>query len=476
MKAIGIDIGTTTISGVIVDAESRAVVRAKTIENGSFIKTEHEWERIQDAELIIKKAKELLDELLAGCDDAVSVGLTGQMHGILYVDEKGKCISPLYTWQDGRGNLPEPDGRSLVEEIYEKYQVKTASGYGMVTHFYNLRNYRGYGTEGKKEESAFISGKRNVSGEAASLCTIADYFGMTLTGRRKPLIHTSMADSLGFFDGEKGTFRKDMITAFGRACRQPGVMMAGEKASAKLPEGRFTEILPEVTGELAVLGEYRGIPVTAALGDSQASFLGSVGMEEGAFLVNMGTGGQISAISDSYCKAPGIEARPYLNGKYLLTGASLCGGRAYAILESFFRSYLSTACGEQKEEQYKVMEKLAEKGFAGGNTIKVVTAFRGSRVNPGLRGSISGIDEDNFTPEAMVCGVLEGMARELFELYGQIHAITGLEAKRLVASGNGLRRNRILREIFSQMFEAELTLAPYEEEAAYGAAVGSLLP
>ena len=190
----------------------------------------------------------------------------------------------------------------------------------------------------------------------------------------------------------------------------------------------------------------------------------------------MGTGGQISAISDSYCKAPGIEARPYLNGKYLLTGASLCGGRAYAILESFFRSYLSAACGEQKEEQYKVMEKLAEKGFAGEKTMKVVTAFRGSRVNPGLRGSISGIDEDNFTPEAMVCGVLEGMARELFELYGQIHAITGLEAKRLVASGNGLRRNRILREIFSRMFEAELTLAPYEEEAAYGAAVGSLLP
>ena len=51
----------------------------------------------------------------------------------------------------------------------------------------------------------------------------------------------------------------------------------------------------------------------------------------------------------------------------------------------------------------------------------------------------------------------------------------GLEVKRLVASGNGLRKNRVLREIFSRMFEAELTLAPYEEEAAYGAAVGGIL-
>ena len=127
------------------------------------------------------------------------------------------------------------------------------------------------------------------------------------------------------------------------------------------------------------------------------------------------------------------------------------------------------------DERRGVMEKLAEKGFAGGNTMKVVTAFRGTRVNPELRGSISGIDEDNFTPEEMVCGVLEGMVRELFELYGQIHAKMGLEVKRLVASGNGLRKNRVLREIFSQMFEAELTLAPYEEEAAYGAAVGGIL-
>ncbi len=83
MKAIGIDIGTTTISGVIVDAESRAVVLAKTIENGSFIKTEHEWERIQDAGLIVEKAKGLLDGLLAESGGACAIGLTGQMHGIL---------------------------------------------------------------------------------------------------------------------------------------------------------------------------------------------------------------------------------------------------------------------------------------------------------------------------------------------------------------------------------------------------------
>ena len=37
--------------------------------------------------------------------------------------------------------------------------------------------------------------------------------------------------------------------------------------------------LPEVTDEFRMLGQYKGIPVTVALGDNQASFLGSVGFQ-----------------------------------------------------------------------------------------------------------------------------------------------------------------------------------------------------
>ncbi|MCM1135746.1 MAG: FGGY family carbohydrate kinase [Clostridium sp.] len=432
MQAIGIDIGTTTISGVVIDAESRKTLLSKTVENGSFIKTDREWERIQDAELIVEKAGRLLEELLEACEEAGSIGLTGQMHGILYVDKKGKCISPLYTWQDGRGNLAEPGGKSLAEEIYDKSKVTAASGYGLVTHLYNLKK------------------NQTDAEEGAALCTIADYFGMVLTGRRAPLLHVSMADSLGFFDGKKGEFLRDTLV-------ETGVNPA---------------ILPDVTKKLEILGRYKGIPVTAAIGDNQAGFLGAVGMEEDTLLVNMGTGGQISVLSDQYFKAPGIEARPYLDGKYLLAGATLCGGRAYAILESFFRSYFLAACGEEKA-QYDVMEKLAEQGLADLDKLRVATTFRGTRTNPELRGSITGIDEDNFTPQALICGVLQGMARELYDLYGLICEGTGIQVKRLIASGNGLRKNRVLWEIFSRIFQAELTLSPCEEEAAYGAAVAS---
>ncbi|MCC8066766.1 MAG: hypothetical protein LIO94_06665, partial [Clostridiales bacterium] len=214
------------------------------------------------------------------------------------------------------------------------------------------------------------------------------------------------------------------------------------------------------------------------LGDSQASFLGSVGIRKNVLLLNMGTGGQISALSDCYFEAPGIEARPFIKGKYLLTGSSLCGGRAYAILEHFFRSYM-TAAGLPASSQYSVMAALAEKGRKTENQkdrMRVRTTFNGTRMEPELRGAVFNLSEDNFTPEGLVYGVLEGMARELYDMYCTMSAGTVLRAESLVASGNGLRMNPSLQEICQDMFGVKLTLSEYREEAACGAAfAGTML-
>ncbi|MCD8050803.1 MAG: hypothetical protein LUE89_03890 [Clostridiales bacterium] len=107
--------------------------------------------------------------------------------------------------------------------------------------------------------------------------------------------------------------------------------------------------------------------------------------------------------------------------------------------------------------------------------MQVRTTFNGTRVHPGLRGSITNLSEDNFTPEGLTFGVLEGMARELYDMYSLMRAGTGLEAERLVASGNGLRMNPVLQEICRRMFHAELSLAEYKEEAACGAAISGTI-
>ena len=258
MQTVGIDIGTTTISGVVLEkngTQKPRILKAKTIENGSFLTTTKDWERIQDAEKIVKKSRQMLDDFLDEYPEVEKIGLTGQMHGIVYIDKEGTCVSPLYTWQDARGSLCEENNGSLTEEIQQTCNVQVASGYGIVTHIYNLRHHL-------------------IPDTAVSFCTIMDYFGMQLTGRKKAMVHAGNAASFGFFDVPKNVFMTEELYKMGVE----------------------EQWLPQVCTGIEALGSYRERIVTTAIGDNQASFLGAAGNENNTLLVNMGTGGQISVL------------------------------------------------------------------------------------------------------------------------------------------------------------------------------------
>lgn len=215
------------------------------------------------------------------------------------------------------------------------------------------------------------------------------------------------------------------------------------------------------------MGEYRGCLVSVAIGDNQASFLGSVHDMENSVLVNIGTGGQISVLSDHCFTTENIEARPLMKGRYLLAGSSLCGGRAYATLEKFFQTY-AEAAGVGYIDHYAVMEKLLETREEAEKLI-VDTRFSGTRSDPDQRGSIEAISTENFTPAALIYGVLDGMVQELYEMYQIIVSETDQKKSKVIASGNGIRKNLWLQKIVNEKFCMQVQLAEYEEEAAVGA-------
>lgn len=433
MKSLGIDIGTTTISAAVIDPAANTVLTTRTVPNDSFIRTERSWEKIQDAEKICAKVFGLADELLKTHQEIESIGLTGQMHGIVYVDRQGECIGPLYTWQDERGALPCScyGGKSVCDLLSETYGIRIYPGYGLATHLYNQ-----------------VSGL--VPERAVKICTIMDYIGMKMTGRREPLMHSSNAASLGMFDVRERCFMRGII-------RDAGIQ---------------EDLLPETSDEFAVLGKYRGRKVSLAIGDNQAGFLGAVDDIDHTVLLNMGTGGQISVCSDTFFEGRGIEARPFLPGKYLLVGASLCGGRAYAMLERFFRLYCEGA-GMKETDHYAVMERLMDQRMeemAQERKLSVTTTFSGTREEPLKRGMIGDIDVDNFTPGNLIRGFLDGMAEELHGMYEEMACGTELPAEMLILSGNGFRKNRHLRRIAEEKFGIKAVLAECCEEAACGAA------
>ncbi len=426
MKTLGIDIGTTTISAVVVDMDTQKVEKSYTISNNSFLATSHVWEKLQNPAVIIAKAKNLVDSILEEYTEIERIGMTGQMHGIVYLDKEGSAISPLYTWQDRRCDEKCFDGKCISQIIEEKTGKTVPTGYGLATHIYNLK-------------------VGSVPQNAVQICTIMDYLGMVLTGEKRPLVHSSNAASLGFYDAEAGGFVKEDLERL----------------------GVDIGILPTVTEYFTFLGEYRGRLVSVAIGDNQASFLGAVHDMENTVLVNIGTGGQISVLSDHCFMAKNIEARPFTKGKYLLAGSSLCGGRAYATLEKFFKIY-AQAMGVTETNHYAVMEKLLETREETERLI-VDTRFSGTRSDPDHRGSIEAISTENFTPAALIYGVLDGMVQELYEMYQIITSETDQKKSKVIASGNGIRKNLWLQKIVNEKFCMQVQLAEYEEEAAVGA-------
>jgi sedoheptulokinase len=428
MKFIGLDIGTTSICGVLLDARNRRI-RSVTAANDSWIRTRKNCERIQDPARILAWVQRVLRKLAAGHQDISGIGVTGQMHGILYSDKNGRAASPLYTWQDARGSLRCSGTRTYAAELSRITGYPLAPGFGMVTHWYNLQNGL-------------------VPKSARALCTIHDFAVMHLCGRTVPVTDPTDAASLGAFDLREGCFDT-------RALNKAGIA---------------TSLLPGVVPSASRVGDWRGVPVHVALGDNQSSFLGSVRDVMHTLLLNIGTGGQVSAFSRTFVKAEGLDLRPFPGGGYLLVGALLCGGKAYALLEDFFRKTAAFfSLPAEGTDFYSRMNRVDPSQLA--DKINVDTRFAGTRQDPSIRGLIGKLSMDNFTPEHLIAGFLEGMTGELYDFYLRIPPKVRRNIRALAGSGNGLRMNPLLRSIISRRFGRRIRIPSHSEEAAVGAAL-----
>ena len=422
--SIGIDIGTTTISAIVYDIDHKEQLEAYTIPHHSYVRSDIYSE--QSVSIIMEKAEKLLSHILKCYTNIISIGLSGQMHGIVYIDAVGNPVSNLINWQDKRADQPIAKGNTTCDLIKLITGENISTGYGIATHYYNMQNGM-------------------VPEKSVGFCSIMDLFGMKICGLQKAITHASVAASFGLFDVEKGEFLFEKLSLL----------------------GIHAHLLPSVTAESKIIGTCKGIPVAVALGDNQASFLGSVNNHQDSLLVNIGTGSQISAVSAGFEPTSDIEIRPFIEGKYLACGSALCGGFAYSMVEAFFRNYMVSA-GMQDTSQYKIINQLALEAYENGEKgLDVDVSFFGKRSDPTRRGSIKNIDRQNFTPSALVLGVLRGMCNELYELY------EGFEEKKtnIVASGGGVRQNEVLKRLIADRFGASVSVNATNEEAATGAAL-----
>ena len=71
--------------------------------------------------------------------------------------------------------------------------------------------------------------------------------------------------------------------------------------------------------------------------------------------------------------------------------------------------------------------------------------------------------------------MIQGILEELYEMYEKMCEATGKKATKLVGSGNGIRKNKLMQELAEEMYGMKIEIPLYQEEAAYGAALYSLV-
>jgi len=276
-----------------------------------------------------------------------------------------------------------------------------------------------------------------------------DYVVMNLTGRTSPLTDYTNGASLGFFNHQQRQFDK---AALQRVGIDPG-------------------ILPELNDAGSRVGYYDQIPVFAAVGDNQASFIGSIQDKDSSIHITIGTSSQISVYSDAYVSVKGLDTRPFPGGGYILVGAGLCGGQSLELLKLFFEQSIKLFVNGEDSEIgfYETLNSLSPLD-ENEEELVVHTLFNGTRMDPSAKGSILQISADNFSPQNLMLGFVRGICCELYNHYQSIPDYLKKNKIKIVGSGNALGKNKLLSSVLEKTFRLPVQRSPYSEEAALGAA------
>jgi len=433
MFVIGLDIGTTKIAGTLISFPEKKLIKLISKESNAYISSKYEWERTQDPSVIVEIVFDIISRLKSYTKEKVSaIGICGQMHGILYVDKKGKALSPLYTWQDSRAAKKVGDEElSVIKHLQNKTGYDVPSGYGIATHYHNL-----------------VAGIVPV--DLYKIVSIGSFISMKLSGSNQVFIDPSEGSSFGFFDPVNFEFDKTAI----------------KKVFESI------DFLPEVVPFYSIAGnDPDNIPVFHSVGDNQASFIGATEDQKGRLLVNLGTSGQISCLSDTipedYNKS--IEIRPYPGG-YLIVGASLSSGTSFTLLAKFFQETMEFFGGDTDIDKiYECLDNLEYVDIK--NPVKVEPYFMGTREDPYKRGKILNIGLGNLNVYSLLWGFSEAIVLELFNIFKDNNLFDSKNDWHLIGSGNGVRKNPMIKKMIERIFCMSVTVSEMKEDACYGSAL-----
>ncbi|XP_059829677.1 sedoheptulokinase isoform X2 [Hypanus sabinus] len=428
---LGVDIGTTSVKVVLLEAESHAVVDSQTQETRAALSSP---EGQQDVGKIVSALHCCVMALPRERLGRVArIGVSGQMHGVVLWNEEG-CkwqeveagftfqpgeTSHLVTWQDGRchndflASLPQPDSHLTL-----------ASGFGCATLFWYTRN------------------RHQFLQNFTAAGTIQDYVVAALCGLRKPLMSAQNAASWGYFNTRCGTWNLQILTESGFPTRLlPDIMESGSVAGKTICEWCC---VPE------------GTDVGVALGDLQCSVYCCMANKTDAVL-NISTSAQLCFALPPNFQPPdcpnttsSVAYFPYLDGMYLAVAAALNGGNVLSSFVSMLKQWMQEFGLDVPDPTIYSQAINSALSVAHTDLVVEATVF-GERHLPGRLGCVTNISPCNLSLGHVIRALCRGVVNNLHSML-PVQWLAESGVRRIVGSGSALARNPVLKQELEKIF------------------------
>jgi xylulokinase len=442
MYFLGIDVGTGGTRALIIDEAGRVLASA-TEQHQPFASPQIGWaeQDPRDWWRACGRAvpKALSQSRLRG-DQIACVGLAGQMHGAVLLDEAAEIVRPALIWCDVR---TEKQCRELTAKIGAQRLIQLTCNPAL-SNFTLTKCLRV-----RENEPANWDRVRSVM-------LPKDYVRFRLTGERA----TDVADASGtlLLDVTNRRWSKEILQAVGM----------DESILPSLYES------PEICGQVcdagaSATGLQSGTPVIAGAGDQAAGSVGLGVVSPGAASATIGTSGVVLAATDAPALDPGGRLHTFCHaapGRWLVMGVTQAAGLSLR----WFRDQFGCAINNQTET-YEQLTAEAAKAPAGCEGLLWAPYLMGERtphLDPAARGMLFGLTASH-TRAHVIRAILEGVAfslRETFAIFEEV----GLPV-RTVRLGGGGARSPLWRQIQADIYGRQVEIVEAEEGAAYGAAI-----
>lgn len=431
---IGVDLGTTGARAVRIDARGGLV--ASETAAYPLLTPQPGWTE-QEPEDWWRAALTAIRAVVAANEAPIeAVGVTGQMHGAVFLDERDESIRPAILWNDQR----TARAAQTIDDVIGRSRLGRITGNRALTGFQAPKIL--WLREAEPEHYARIR----------TILLPKDFLRLRLTQTHA----TDASDA-------SGTLLLDLRTRD---------WSADILRDLDLPAHWFPPVSesPAVTARISAAGAHatglrEGTPVVAGAGDNAAAAIGSGVVREGAGLVSLGTSGVVLAHSDRAAIDPDGALHAFcaaVPGGYHLMGVMLSAGGSLRWLRDAFA---------RTDDSYDALVAGASEIEPGAQGLQFLPYLAGERtphMDPDARGAFLGLSLAHGRAH-LVRAVLEGVAYGLNEGLVRMRAL-GVEPDELIATGNGMS-NATWRGIIAAVLDRPLRRLLVDEGPAFGAAL-----